>query len=436
MISSPRRSHRARERNLFTGLWIGAIIGGMMLCAAIVGFWIGQAWPFGGDEAAPTAPVQSTVSAVESAIAGFTPAPPTERPTPTLPSPSPTLPIDLPTQPPATELPSPVPNTPAPPPAGNPALLDWPASLITGDLDSNYPLSLTTGSGRINIYYQPGSFTALNLDAISALADEMLAFDETQIGGELKQAMDLYIGGTLFDSNPYLQGYTQSAYYRSFVLIDGAYLRGETEYIIAHELAHAVSTHVFGTPSSIMLHEGLGTYLPQKYLVQDAGYLSHTTFCAVAYQNPPYFRSATAMARLGYDSSGFGGHVRSFIHYNLSACFVGHLVETYGMEKLREVYHSGDYAAVYGRPLSELDQEWQQNLAAVPAAIDGARFLSLEDQVAIAYERYFNTLSSNNWRHTNWEAYLHLVQARTALNQGLFDLAEGELTIFNSLMGF
>src|SRR5690606_16956059 len=132
----------------------------------------------------------------------------------------------------------------------------------------------------------------------------------------------------------------------------------ERDYILAHELAHVAATHILGPASSTMLHEGLATYLPQSYLTDDAGYLSIETICAAAYQTDA-FRSATQLSQLAYGETAFGGHIRTFFNYNLAGCFVGYLLQTYGMESLDQLYDSGDYAAVYGLTLGELDAAWQ-----------------------------------------------------------------------------
>lgn len=310
---------------------------------------------------------------------------------------------------------------------------DWAPSLIGGNLDKNYPLATLSSSGSLRIHYQPNTYPASNLDRLSATADQLLADIETKLGGDLNQPVDLYLAGTLFAVNPALQGYTQSGLYRTFVLINGTFHLGETEYMLAHELTHIVSTYTFGYPSSVMLHEGLATHLPQKYLTEGAGYLPHEVICATTMQTPQ-FRSAVELAQLGYGATQFGGHIRTFVNYNLSGCFVGYLIETFGMEKLAQVYSGGNYQAVYGHSLSELDADWQDHLTTVETAIDAVRFTQAIDEVARAYETYI--AASSGGIHANRAAYLHLNQARLAANRGQLDQARSELDLFRSLTGF
>lgn len=320
---------------------------------------------------------------------------------------------------------------PAEPDSSSPA--NWSPSLIGGDTEINYPLTTVSGSGSLRIHYQPNTYPASNLDPLSKTADQVLADIEMRLGRDLNHPVDLYLAGTLFAVNPALQGYTQSGLYRTFVLVNGAFHPSETEYMLAHELTHIVSTHTFGYPSSVMLHEGLASYLPQKYLTEGAGYLPHEVICATTMQTPQ-FRSAVELAQLGYGATQFGGHIRTFVNYNLSGCFVGYLIETFGMEKLAQVYSSGNYRAVYDHSLSELDADWQDQLTTVESAIDATRFTQSIDEVARAYETYI--AASSGGFHANWAAYLHLNQARLAANRGQLDQARRELDLFRSLMGF
>jgi LysM repeat protein len=316
--------------------------------------------------------------------------------------------------------------------AGTGQASDWGPSIISGDLGANYPLEQTTASETIRVHYQPRTFADENVDwlvpAIDAIWNEL----ETQVGGTVNQQVDLYLAGTLFGINPTLQGYTQSGYYRTFILVDGANDPGEVEYILAHELAHIISTYTMGPPYAPMIHEGLAQYLPQNYLTQNAGYLSNQEICALVSQTPS-FKSAIELDDLAYSATGFGGHIRTFFNYNLSGCFVGFLIETYGLGQLNQVYDNGDYISIYGRTLAELDVEWQASLSNVPILIDPLQFSDLVEEIAQAYDAY--VARSPNGTHANWDAYLRLSQARLAVNRGQLENARIELSAFHSLMG-
>lgn len=309
----------------------------------------------------------------------------------------------------------------------------WPPSIISGDLSGNYPLQAATGSGALIIHYQPDTYPAANIDTLAPTIDNIFAELQTRMGGQVPQVVDVYLGGTLFGVNPSLQGFTQSYEFRSFVLVNGAFHRGERDYILGHELSHVAATHILGPASSTMIHEGLATYLPQRYLTEEAGYLPIEQICAAAYHGGA-FRSAGQLSQLSYGATAFGGHIRTFFNYNLSGCFVGYLLQTYSMEMLDEVYDSGDYAGVYGLSLGELDQAWQATLQTVPLTVDAEAFVGVVQDVANAYETYVT--ASAGGHHENYEAYQHLNQARLAANRGQLQAARQELDTYWALMGF
>lgn len=324
----------------------------------------------------------------------------------------------------ATLLASSDPNLPPQP--------DWPPSHINDDLPANYPLSQASPSGALLVHYQPGTYPAGNIDALLVTLDAIWSDLRNRLGGRIDNQVDVYLAGTLFALNPGLQGYTQSGLYRTFVLVNGVYDPGESEYILAHELAHIVSTYAFGAPYTPMIHEGLALYLPQSYLTEGSDYLSHELICAAALQTDQ-FKSASQLNEMSYGATGFGGHIRTFLHYNLSGCFVGFLIERYGLYRLNEVYTTGDYATVYGKTLQELDEDWQSYLANIPVYGDPVAFINLVNEIGLAYDGYL--AASAGGYHANWEAYVHITRARRAANQGLLDEAISELALYYSLMG-
>lgn len=312
---------------------------------------------------------------------------------------------------------------------------DWPPSIISGDLAENYPLTQQTPSRQLLIHYQNNTYPADNIQMLAVTVDEIFTELQRQMRGRVGRQVNVYLGGTLFSVNPALQGFTQSREFRTFVLVNGAFHPGERNYILGHELTHVAATQIFGSASSTMIHEGLATYLPQRHLEEEADYLPIEEICAAAYQTRA-FRPAVELAQMAYGPDAFGGHIRTFFHYNLSGCFVGYLMENYnnGMERMNQVYDSGDYFGVYGSTLSELDRAWQASLetAAPSLNVNAADFVGVVEEVAAAYERYV-TLSAGG-RHYNYEAYLHLNQARLAANRGHLDEARAELDMYRSLM--
>lgn len=370
--------------------------------------------------------VDSTAHRTIEPTAHHTPITTTPLPTPTVLEPT-TLSVTT-----VLATPTPLPTlavmTPTRLPTAVPAQGDWPPSQFgQGELTVNYPLQLISPSGQLQVYYQPSTYPAGQIATLTTTLDTIWADIQTALGQPLGFSVDVYLAGTLFGNNPALQGFTQSYEFRTFVLVNGAFHPGEAHYILAHELTHIAATHSFGLYSSPMLHEGLALYLPQHYLVEEAGYLPHQQICAILWQSGQA-RSITDLVNGEYGATTFGGHIRTFGNYNLSGCFVGYLVETYGMGQLGQVYSSGDYLGVYGRSLAELEAEWLVVLAEEAVVVDPAGFTQLLGDIATAYDTYLT--ASAGGIHADWSAYLTLNQARFATNRGDLPLARSLLADF------
>lgn len=303
---------------------------------------------------------------------------------------------------------------------------NWPPSRTDGD-PANYPLSRYSPFGSLLIHYQPGTYPAVTIGTLAPMLDQILFELEQSMGKSLKREVNIYLAGTLFADNPALQGLSVSRNYQTTVLVNGAFHPGEEYYILGHELTHVAATNLLGPASSTMIHEGLATYLPQKYLVQQADYLPIYEICAAAQQTNAFVPVRT-LIQYGYSPNGFGGHIRTFFHYNLAGCFTGYLIERFGMEKLDTLYDSGDYYGVYGMTLEELDQAWQQWLSTIELSVDAPAFVATVEEVSEAYEEY--VMASAGGYHANFDAYLLLNQARLAANQGKLDEAAATLNLF------
>lgn len=359
---------------------------------------------------------------------------PTSSPSPVPPAPSVTVaPSATPTLvPPATSTLAPTPTSAQTQLAVAQATApEWVPSLINGDLAANYPLTRTVASQTAVIHFQPNTYPASHINRLAPLADQMLADLAQTMGRPISGSVDIYLGGTLFEPNPGLQGFTQSYALRTFVLLNGAFAAGEMDYILAHELTHIAATQRFGVYATPLLHEGLAVYLPYAYLAE-AGYLPLQEICAAVFQTAA-FRTAVQLNGEVYGGRGFAGHIKTFVNYNLAGCFVGYLVERYGLDSVGAVYHSGAFTAVYGRSLADLDAEWQATLAEVTPSVEAASFVALVDEVAAAYGRYLEAATGSV--HPNYPAYLHLNAARLALNRGDLPLAQAQLALFEERFG-
>ena len=164
--------------------------------------------------------------------------------------------------------------------------------------------------------------------------------------------------------------------------------------VLKHELAH-----VFTVPWSplkvslkIGLHEGIAVAADW-----DEGKLTGHQW-------------AKAMRQLGIapplsDIMGFGfwGHAGSR-SYLLAGSFVRFLVDTYGIEKFKGVFPTGNFTKYYGKDLSALETEWSEFLEHIPLAGDDVVYATYRLQRRSVFERVC-AHEMAALRDTAWQAY-------------------------------
>jgi LysM repeat protein len=308
-------------------------------------------------------------------------------------------------------------------------------SYITSDtteLLTVYPLTATAADDRLILHYQSGAYVDRNWGQILDALTEAYQFVEERIGSSFDSPLKLYLAGSLFRDDENLRGFTQSGLYRSFMLVDGSGSLGEQTYLFAHEFTHIFAYHQWGRYHSPMIHEGLATYLPQVFLMESTEYLPLDDICVAASEAGRLVPMATLAAQSKYGPPYFEGHIRSFLYYNQSACFVKYLIEEYGLEFFGQVFSSGNYPGVYGKNLAELDAEWQASLTDRSISFDPLLFVASIDRVAAGYEDYFDRVSGG--RHANFQAYLILDDARLAVDSGELERANQLLDTYYSLI--
>lgn len=304
--------------------------------------------------------------------------------------------------------------------------IDWPRSILQGDLAAGYPLSYSTP--RFTIHYQPGSFAARDIDAAAILLTEALGRAESALDVLLDGKFDIYLAGTLYESpNPHLRGFANSEGRQVYLLYDGTAQPAENLYFFTHEIAHLVSWNTWGRPTSTMLSEGLATYAGQSAL-EEAGFTPFEQLCAQASQADA-LPSVTAINR---DFQQFRGHIRSRFSYFGSACFVAYLIDTYGIERMAQLYPNSAYIDLYGQSLAALETEWRAHLAAQGFSPD-EQLLPYTEEVAVAFAYVFGSYDGDERVHLG---YLAADRARTALWRADYDSARYWLDQMYSVTGF
>jgi LysM repeat protein len=313
--------------------------------------------------------------------------------------------------------------------ADGPVYSEWPRSKLDGHRDENYPL--THDEARFTIHYQPGTYAEDHLDEIITLATNGLNNAESALDMQLSGRFDLYVAGTLFEyPNASLRGISESRERRVYILHDGSGTPADNAYFFTHEITHLVAWNTWGQPSTAMLSEGLATWVGRP-LLEEGGYIPYDQFCEGIYAAD----KMSSMAVLHTDFQAFNGHIRDPFNYFGSACFVGYLINTYGLDKMAQLYHTSDYVGIYGQSISSLDAEWQNTLAANlgSLSIDSDQ---LKNQTLRVSESYAYIFSNYNESETLFYGYAAVDRARVALWQGNFAEVDRWLAEFTKITGF
>ena len=164
--------------------------------------------------------------------------------------------------------------------------------------------------------------------------------------------------------------------------------------VLKHELAH-----VFTVPWSplkvslkIGLHEGIAVAADWE-----EGRLTGHQWAKAMRQ------MEIAPPLSGIMGFGFWGHAGSR-SYLLAGSFVRFLVDTYGIEKFKGVFPTGNFMKHYGKNLYSLEMEWIEFLDNVPLNDNDIAYTTYRLQQRSVFERVC-AHEMAAWRDTAWQAY-------------------------------
>lgn len=283
----------------------------------------------------------------------------------------------------------------------------WKFSIINGDFNLGYPLSLDTE--RFILHYQPNTFPAQDPNALAQLEMNGLDFVESLTGLRLESKYDVYAAGSNFEPpNRALRGITFSSFLKTFFLHNGTGNLDDQQYIITHELTHLFFWNTVGSPASTMLSEGTAVYSGME-MIKNSEHMPIDVFCAA------YLQAGVLPNVSG--SLSFLGHISDLENYYSAGSFVKYLVDVYGIESLKLAYHSGDYTGVYGKSLTGLENDWRIYLTTVPIPdeLNPTELANSVTELGNTYVSFFSGFSGNP---AQFDAYRELDNARIALLQG------------------
>ena len=181
----------------------------------------------------------------------------------------------------------------------------WRFSILEGDLDSVYPLSLE--ADRFTLHFAPGTYPGQDPLVLANLVQQGLQNIETLMQAKLDGHFDVYAAGSVFTPpNRALRGRSFSYLRQTFFLHDGTGNPEDQLYIITHELTHLFAWNVFGQPASAMLSEGAAVYTGMKS-IEGHNHLPLDKFCEI-YQEAGELPYVSA-------SLSFQGHIKDFVFF-------------------------------------------------------------------------------------------------------------------------
>lgn len=317
------------------------------------------------------------------------------------------------------------------PPTPTPTPEPWVAAVITGALDSTYSLTAIKGHFTLHIPPDTRAATASETSKVGQMVETALDQVQNVLGRRFTGRFEVYVSNTLFDEPHTAQrSFSRTEEEYLFLLYDGSGTPAERLYFTTYALTHLVAAQTWGEAASPLLREGLAVYLAGQALAnetaQERRYLSPTQFCTAYHQAGELPRVSRELA--------FEGHLGHLDQYLAAGCFVGHLIETEGISTFSQVYLNGDYRAVYGRTLNQLESDWLVTLSEPPADLpfDAAELTQVATRVDDAYRRLWADFEGTP---AQFLAYARLDRARLSLWQGRLAAAQVHLDALEALLG-
>jgi LysM repeat protein len=314
-------------------------------------------------------------------------------------------------------------------PAPTPTPEPWRPAIITGELDAVY--SLTTIKEHYTLHFPPDTYaaTAGEMVKVSMLVETALDYSKDTLNRPFAGHLDVYISDAFFEA-PYTSRHSFSVPKegRLFVLYDDGGTPAERLYFFTHAVTHLIAIHTLGEASSPLLSEGLAVYAAGRALAneedQSNRYLSLFQLCTA-------LQKAGKLPRVA-EPLELAGHQGYLDEHLASGCFVGYLIETEGPFRFAEVYLNGDYQAVYGQTLDQLETDWsislQEDTDDFP--FDSQELASIVTEVNAAFLRLWTDFEGTP---EQLDVYERVDQSRTALLQGRLESARQHLDTLKEL---
>ena len=210
-------------------------------------------------------------------------------------------------------------------------------------------------SARFTLHVRSGSFADENAGAIGEALDHQYGATLAALGAQFDRRVTGFLFNSAADAD-LESDYSGVAYPETLVfratcvppLGDGLHS------LLGHEANHVIIMGALGRAGTRMMNEGLASAVLSERHTSGRGYYYAWTKARRS--------EIPALSRLIDDSQW--EDIPEQVAYSAGASFLAFLLETRGSAPLRAIYYlqSSEFAArvaaVYGRPLSELESEW------------------------------------------------------------------------------
>lgn len=303
---------------------------------------------------------------------------------------------------------------------------DWPRSILTGNLDENYPLTISE-EGFI-FHLQPGTIGETEAGLLASNLKEIITAAASFLNVAVPPPFDIYIASTLYaHPSPHLRGLTDVANQRIFLLFDGTAAESERTYFFSARIVRYLTLLNWGEPSSALYSEGLAQVVARQIAGQANQYPEQQA-CA----DLQAAGILPALRDLRDVPLSFSSLIMSHPGYLASGCFTQYLIDRFGLPAFRDIYQGKNLLTITGLSFSELEDDFLESLPS--AAMNNL------EEIAAAYRSYeeaaINSFLGYDDTEPAYLAYFSLDRARTALWQNDLVTFNLWLTRFTELTGF
>src|SRR5262245_59552460 len=220
-------------------------------------------------------------------------------------------------------------------------------------IDTNWR---TYDGPRVSFYVRPGSVAEQNVARLIEVLEDQYSSTTAALNIGYAGRVRAYAHDSAADADM-MSDFSGRAYpeTESFRFVCAAPITNNTFSLMSHEANHVFIVNGFGRAGTYFMNEGLASAVVSETFHRNGRHFLFPWTKSHRSQLP-------ALSRL--IDNGEWSRVDSTIAYDTSASFLAWLLDTYGPDRLRQVFGvpsaelPGRFASVYSRSLESLEADW------------------------------------------------------------------------------